>query len=72
MFDLLSVHRQLPAPDSAGAVRGVVLCTASALLLVAHAGGGMAVRSAEVAALDNDAAAGCPQHVVLLKVRLRA
>ena len=68
MFDLRSVHRQLPAPGSAGAVRDVALCTASALLLVAHASGGVAVRSAEVAAPDADAAAGCPQHVVLLKV----
>lgn len=72
MFDLHSVRRQLPAPGSAGAVRGVALCTASALLLVAHASGGVALRSAEVAAPDADVAAGCPQHVVLLNVRMQA
>lgn len=64
------MRRQLPAPGSAGAVRGVALCASSALLLVAHAGGGVALRPAEVAAPGGNAAAGLPQHVVLLKVRL--
>ena len=65
---LLFVRRQLPPPGPAGAVRGIALCSSSPLLLVAHASGGMAVRSSEVAAPSEDAAAGCPQHVLLLKV----
>jgi hypothetical protein len=66
---LPSVCRQLPSPGSAGAVRGIALCSSSALMLVAHASGGVAVRSSEVAASKEEAAAGCPQHVLLLKVR---
>lgn len=57
--------RHIAAPATAGCVRGLTVCHASALLLVAHAGGIVAIRSFQRQA---DAGDGQLQQHVLLKV----